>query len=216
MEFAPTVMISSKCESRQGLDLPLGITFCERDKASQVVAAIDRRPGPPGIEDVPRAFALAAAAAVATMMIDSPFTCATHSRDHASIPASQSSSNGLSCRYILAVPSVRTLGSLIRLLEGIMRRALHPTFRFDPRTLAEAPIKVGFAFILSRVAAELALFAGVGFLFFAVNDLIVDLIYFARRIWRSLRVYRRHRRAFASYYCSIKTGPLCHLHSRLG
>jgi len=59
---------------------------------------------------------------------------------------------------------------------------------------------VGFAFILSRVAAELALFAGVGFLFFAVNDLIVDLIYFARRIWRSLRVYRRHRRAFASYY----------------
>ena len=59
---------------------------------------------------------------------------------------------------------------------------------------------MGFAFILSRVAAELALFAGVGFLFFAVNDLIVDLIYFARRIWRSLRVYRRHRRAFASYY----------------
>ena len=32
--------------------------------------------------------------------------------------------------------------------------------------------------ILSRIAAELALFAGVGFLLFAVNDLLVDLIYF--------------------------------------
>ena len=35
--------------------------------------------------------------------------------------------------------------------------------------------------ILSRFAAELALFAGVGFLLFAVNDLLVDLIFFARR-----------------------------------
>ena len=40
--------------------------------------------------------------------------------------------------------------------------------------------------LLSRVAAELALFAGAGFLLFAVNDLIVDIIYFARAIWRSL------------------------------
>ena len=39
---------------------------------------------------------------------------------------------------------------------------------------------------LSRVAAELALFAGVGFLLVAINDLAVDLIYFARSIWRSL------------------------------
>jgi adsorption protein B len=56
------------------------------------------------------------------------------------------------------------------------------------------------ALILGRIVAELALFAGVGFLFFAANDLLVDLIYFGRRIWRSMRVYRRHRRAFASYY----------------
>jgi adsorption protein B len=54
--------------------------------------------------------------------------------------------------------------------------------------------------ILSRVAAELALFAAAGFLLFAVNDLLVDLIYFARRIWRTMTVYRRHARAYASYY----------------
>ena len=40
--------------------------------------------------------------------------------------------------------------------------------------------------LLSRVAAELALFAGAGFLLFAVNDLLVDLIYFGRTIWRAL------------------------------
>ena len=52
--------------------------------------------------------------------------------------------------------------------------------------------------LLSRVAAELALFAGVGFLLFAINDLAVDLIYFGRRLWRSATVYRRYPRAFAS------------------
>lgn len=52
--------------------------------------------------------------------------------------------------------------------------------------------------ILARLAAELALFAGVGFLLFALNDLAVDIIYFARRGWRALTVYRRYPRAFAS------------------
>jgi bacteriophage N4 adsorption protein B len=54
--------------------------------------------------------------------------------------------------------------------------------------------------ILSRLAAELALFAGAGFLLFAVNDLAVDLIYFVRRFWRGMTVYSRHQRAYASYY----------------
>ncbi|NUR12477.1 MAG: glycosyl transferase family protein [Bradyrhizobium sp.] len=54
--------------------------------------------------------------------------------------------------------------------------------------------------LLSRFAAELALFAGAGFLLFAVNDLVVDLIYFSRRMWRRLTVYSRHPRAYASYY----------------
>ena len=57
---------------------------------------------------------------------------------------------------------------------------------------------MALAELLSRIAAELALFAGAGFLLFAVNDLLVDLIYFARRIWRSLTVYSRFPRAFAS------------------
>ena len=51
---------------------------------------------------------------------------------------------------------------------------------------------------LSRIAAELALFAGVGFLLFALNDLLVDIIYFGRAIWRALAVYTRYPRAFAS------------------
>ncbi len=57
---------------------------------------------------------------------------------------------------------------------------------------------MAFAQILSRIAAELALFAGVGFLLFAINDLLVDILYFARLLWRSLVVYTRYPRAFAS------------------
>ena len=67
---------------------------------------------------------------------------------------------------------------------------------------------MAIAEILSRIAAELALFAGVGFLLFAVNDLAVDLIYFARSIWRSLTVYTRYPRAFASYFVFRKNPGL--------
>ena len=56
---------------------------------------------------------------------------------------------------------------------------------------------MAFAEVLSRIAAELALFAGVGFLLFAINDVLVDLIYFGRAAWR-LGVYARYGRAFAS------------------
>ena len=59
---------------------------------------------------------------------------------------------------------------------------------------------MAIAEILSRIAAELALFAGVGFLLFGVNDLLVDLVYFARAIWRALAVYSRYPRAFASEF----------------
>jgi adsorption protein B len=59
---------------------------------------------------------------------------------------------------------------------------------------------MAFAELLSRAAAELALFAGAGFLLFGINDLLVDFIYFMRRLWRSATVYRRHRPAYASYW----------------
>ena len=59
---------------------------------------------------------------------------------------------------------------------------------------------MAIADFLCRFAAELALFAGAGFLLFAVNDLIVDLIYLSRRLWRRLTVYTRHPRTYASYY----------------
>ena len=52
--------------------------------------------------------------------------------------------------------------------------------------------------MLGRTAAELALFAGAGFLLFALSDLFVDIIYFARTLWRALAVYTRYPRAFAS------------------
>ncbi|MEO5774822.1 MAG: glycosyltransferase [Sphingomicrobium sp.] len=51
---------------------------------------------------------------------------------------------------------------------------------------------------MSRIAAELALFAGVGFLLFGLNDLVVDIIYFGRKIWRSATIYNRFPRAYAS------------------
>jgi adsorption protein B len=57
---------------------------------------------------------------------------------------------------------------------------------------------MAIAELLSRIAAELALFAGVGFLLFAMNDVLVDFIYFARVIWRALAIYTRYPRAFAS------------------
>ncbi|MBW0144052.1 glycosyl transferase family protein [Sphingomicrobium sp. B8] len=51
--------------------------------------------------------------------------------------------------------------------------------------------------ILAAVAGELALFAAVGFFVFALDDLLVDILYLTRRFWRSATIYRRHPRAFA-------------------
>ncbi len=50
---------------------------------------------------------------------------------------------------------------------------------------------------MSEVTGELALFAAAGGLLFALDDLLVDLIYFGRAGWRSLTVYTRFPRAFA-------------------
>src|SRR5437763_10995640 len=66
---------------------------------------------------------------------------------------------------------------------------------------------MAIAEMLSRAAAELALFAGVGFLLFGINDVLVDLIYFSRAGWRSLTVYRRHARFYANqFYFTHKPG----------
>ena len=59
---------------------------------------------------------------------------------------------------------------------------------------------MNYAELTGRIAGALALFAGIGFLIFALNDLVVDLIYFGRRMWRSLTVYSRYPRAFASHF----------------
>jgi adsorption protein B len=66
---------------------------------------------------------------------------------------------------------------------------------------------MAIAEMLSRAAAELALFAGVGFLLFGINDVLVDVIYFARAAWRSVTVYRRHARFYANqFYFTNKPG----------
>ena len=40
--------------------------------------------------------------------------------------------------------------------------------------------------LLNEITAEMALFAATGFLLFAIDDVIVDVIYFALRGWRGL------------------------------
>lgn len=51
---------------------------------------------------------------------------------------------------------------------------------------------------LALAANELALFAAVGFLLFGLDDLLVDLIWIARTLWRRATIYTRHARADAS------------------
>jgi adsorption protein B len=50
------------------------------------------------------------------------------------------------------------------------------------------------ALVLTELTAELALFAAVGYLLFAIDDLAVDAIYFLRRGWRAAMVYSRFPR----------------------
>lgn len=49
---------------------------------------------------------------------------------------------------------------------------------------------------MTELVGELSLFAAVGFLLFALDDLLVDVIYFLRRLWRGLTVYSRYPRTF--------------------
>ena len=53
------------------------------------------------------------------------------------------------------------------------------------------------SFLIADLASELALFAAAGFLLFALDDLAIDLVYLARRLWRATTVYTRYPRAFA-------------------
>lgn len=54
-----------------------------------------------------------------------------------------------------------------------------------------------FAFVLTELTAELALFAAAGYLLFALDDLVVDLIYFLRRGWRAAIIYSRYPKMHA-------------------
>ena len=70
--------------------------------------------------------------------------------------------------------------------------------RVPPRSqILPAPV-MSAGLLLSEVTGEIALFAAAGGLLFALDDLLVDLIYFVRAGWRSLTVYSRYPRAFAA------------------
>lgn len=49
----------------------------------------------------------------------------------------------------------------------------------------------GLSDLISLATRELALFAAVGFLLGGVDDLIVDLAWIGRSLWRSLVIFRR-------------------------
>ena len=69
------------------------------------------------------------------------------------------------------------------ILGGMPMRPSTLSIRYSRRALALLPADpMHVAELLTRIAAELALFAGVGFLLFGLNDLAVDLIYFARAL----------------------------------
>lgn len=48
--------------------------------------------------------------------------------------------------------------------------------------------------VLAAIRGELLLFAGVGLLIGGLDDLVIDILYGVRRIWRGLTVYSRHSR----------------------
>ncbi|WP_240309415.1 MULTISPECIES: glycosyl transferase family protein [Sphingomonas] len=62
------------------------------------------------------------------------------------------------------------------------------------------------AALIERVAIELSLFAAAGFLLCAIDDLLLDLLYVARRGWRALTVYRRHAPADAAMLTGADEG----------
>ncbi|HEX2624463.1 MAG TPA: glycosyl transferase family protein [Sphingomicrobium sp.] len=62
--------------------------------------------------------------------------------------------------------------------------------------------------LLAVLLGELALFAAAGYLLFALDDLLVDLIYFLRTGWRSLAIYSRFPRAFAAGLAAPSRAPI--------
>jgi adsorption protein B len=64
----------------------------------------------------------------------------------------------------------------------------------------------GLVWALAQATHELALFAAVGLAVGGLDDLIVDLIWIARTLWRRATVYRRHLRANAADFANTADG----------
>ena len=52
--------------------------------------------------------------------------------------------------------------------------------------------------VIERIASELMLFAACGFLIGGVGDIVIDLVWIGRSLWRNLTVYRTHPRSNVS------------------
>lgn len=69
-------------------------------------------------------------------------------------------------------------------------------------TLADA------LWLFALVTRELTVFAAFGFTIFGASDLLVDLIWIARSMWRRVYVYSRYRRADASQLVAHRPGRI--------
>lgn len=66
----------------------------------------------------------------------------------------------------------------------------------------------GLLWLLAAAHLEITLFAAVGILIGGVDDLLVDLIWIIRSIWRRLTVYRVHARACTAVLTPSAPGRL--------
>ena len=175
-----------KVKPARRLDLALGRDPHRARQRVAGVAAVDRRPRAAGEQDRRRARRRRRTRASASSTIDAS-KAFIRSASGRTTPRHHCAAN-LSVIGAVNHPNllfnVDYATSRARFLSIRFAGAAHgpsePPFNSRIRLELSAS-RVAIAEILSRIAAELALFAGAGFLLFAVNDLLVDLIYFGRR-----------------------------------
>jgi len=97
-------------------------------------------------------------------------------------------------RKVACAPS-----NLVECCAGSVRSALEAHSPGDSVfvNLISRVLAVSLPHLLAEAASELALFAALGFLLFALDDLAVDLIYFICKSWRWLTFTRRFGRITA-------------------
>ena len=183
MELAPAAAVGGEAESGDGLDLALGGDPGRAPGGDTTIAALDCRPrsarqqNPPGREG---------------RSSGNRHQKSRYYYSHRPALTSNRAAQHLrglypkwcinrpillfTCYYVTEVVLGPQFDSPTG--EATCSERSNPICRDRSSTFA---LRVAFADILTRIAAELALFAGAGFLLFAINDVLVDCIYFVRR-----------------------------------